>query len=100
MQPLHRLPGEIGAEHVEGAMREIDHAHDSKYQRQSRGDQKQKHGGGQAAHELAEQKGWRHRLPAFRHHRVTIVDPPPASDAEISPSISLSGTTSAAVPDS
>ena len=50
------LPGEIGADHVERAVREIEHAHDAEHQRQARGDQEQEHRRGEPAHELAEQE--------------------------------------------
>jgi hypothetical protein len=47
-------------------MREIDDAHDAEYQRQSRCDQEQEHGRGEAAHELAEQKRACHRRSDLR----------------------------------
>ena len=64
LQPLYRLPGEIGAEHVERAVREIEDAHDAENKREARGDQEQEHCGGQAAHELTEQERRRHRRPS------------------------------------
>ena len=57
--PSHcdELPGEVGADHVEGAVREIEHPQHAEDQRQARRDQEQEHRGGQAADELPEEEG-------------------------------------------
>src|SRR5262249_45091662 len=53
-------PGDVGAQHVERAVREIDDARDSKNQRQPRGDKEERRRAGEAVQELREERGERH----------------------------------------
>src|SRR5258708_9059818 len=59
---------DIGAEHVERAMREIDDARDAENDRQPRGDQKQRRRAGKSGQELNDVKG--HYESALRHDGV------------------------------
>ena len=60
--PMGDLPGHVGADHVEAAVREVEHAQHAEDQRQSRGDDEQEHRRGQAAQALGEQeRGVQHR---------------------------------------
>ena len=60
--------GEIGAEHVLHAMRQVHHVHDAEHQRQPRRDQEQQHAELQPVQRLDEQKAGGHR-PAVRRAR-------------------------------
>jgi len=55
-EPQHRLVRQIRAQHVEGAVREVQDAQHPEDQRQARRDQKQKHGSREAAQALREDK--------------------------------------------
>ena len=55
-QDVNELPCEIGADHVEGAVRKIENAQDAEDQRQARRDEKQEHRCGETAEKLAEQE--------------------------------------------
>ena len=46
----------VGAQHVEGAVREVEHAQHAEDQRQARGDEEQEHRGGQAAQRTARRR--------------------------------------------
>ena len=50
------VPGDVGADHVEGAVGEVDDLQDPEDQRQARRDEEQEHRGGQARAQLAEQE--------------------------------------------
>ena len=56
-QPLDDLIGGVRAEHVEGAVSEVEHAQDAEDERQPGGDEKEEHGGGEAADGLGEDEG-------------------------------------------
>src|SRR4029079_9682656 len=55
--PLRRREREIGADHVERAVREVDEVHDAEHERQPRRHQKQRHAELQAVQELLEDEG-------------------------------------------
>ena len=55
-QDVNELPCEVGADHIEGAMRKIENAQDAENQRQTGGDKKQEHRRGKTAEKLAEQE--------------------------------------------
>ncbi len=54
--PRHEGRGEIGAHHVERAMRQIDEVHDAEHQRQTRRQQKQQQAELQSVQELFDDK--------------------------------------------
>ena len=57
--------GEIGAEHVLHAMRQIDEVHHAEHQRQPRGDQEQQHAELQAVERLDDEEGEGHSASRF-----------------------------------
>jgi len=63
-EPQHRLVRQIGAQHVEGAVREVEHAQHPEDQRQARRDQEQEHRGREAAQALREDKRGVGHLPS------------------------------------
>ena len=70
---------DIGAEHEQFAMREIDHVHDAEDQRQPGGDQRQDHAGDDAVDRLDEQQVERNGMKkladrAHRSHSQILVD--------------------------
>src|SRR5712691_5952278 len=67
-EPLHDLVGGVRAQHVEGAVGEVEHAEDAEDERQARGDEEEKHRRGQSAERLREDErevGHRDRPPHF-----------------------------------
>ena len=59
--PGHEHRGEIGADHILDAMREVDEIHHPEHERQARGDQEQQQPQLQAVQDLNDQKRARHR---------------------------------------
>ena len=57
-QPLHQLERRVRAQHVERAVREVEHAQHAEDQRQPGRDQEQEHRGREAADALGEDKRW------------------------------------------
>ena len=55
--PLHELEGRVGPEHVEGAVREVQHPQHAEDQRQPGGDEEQEHRRREAADRLREDEG-------------------------------------------
>src|SRR5712691_5023238 len=53
-QPLHDLIGGVRAQHVEGAVSEVEHAKDAEDEREARRDEKEEHRRGEAAQRLRE----------------------------------------------
>jgi len=67
---------DIGAEHVEGAVGEIDDPADAENDRQSAGGKKQRRGAGEAGDKLIDEKGHRF-FPVFRLAARSGVSAPP-----------------------
>ena len=53
-EPLHELVGAVGAQHVEGAVGEVEHAQHAEDEGEPGGDEEQEHRGGEAAQRLGE----------------------------------------------
>ena len=91
--PRHEGRGEIGAHHVERAMREIDQVHDAEHQRQSRRQQEQQQAELQSVQELFddEQHGPLHRAGQRRAESKTAAAPSAAAGHRPNAEITSSG---------